>query len=218
MPKRKSPAAAPVTHGVLKSPYTLRTENDAAFLALETQFQAEYQPVGPTENQLVDQMVIAAWRRQRIWGVETSSLDMQLDADATDLARLAPVVDPATRVAFSMRRLADTSALPDLLLRYETTYNRAFDRAVGRLVFLQQLRRKRTRSEASQPEPAQPTPAKLRNEPLAAVPPPTAKNDRVPKKSSETTARSPRPYVLFAAKAAQAARALFSSVEPERSV
>jgi hypothetical protein len=53
------------THGIFKSPFGIRNEQDALFLQLEAEFIEEWDPQGPTETALVDQLVICRWRLRR---------------------------------------------------------------------------------------------------------------------------------------------------------
>src|SRR6266852_6246339 len=61
-----------VTHGLTAQYAVLPQENKEEFEDLFASFEAEYQPSGPTESLLLKQMVINAWRIQRLQGMETS--------------------------------------------------------------------------------------------------------------------------------------------------
>jgi hypothetical protein len=149
------------THGIFKSPFVLRNEQDALFLQLEAEFIEEWNPQGPTEAALVDQLVICRWRLRRIWEAEAAAIDLQMDDDAAELARKYKVIDEACRTATALKHLSDDSNFLNLLQRYDTSLSRQFDRA---LVRLRQLKRDR----APQPLPDQPDTKKLQNEPKPA--------------------------------------------------
>ena len=85
------------THGIFKSPYTLRNENDPVFLQLEGEFNEEWDPQGPTETVLVEQMILCQWRLRRIWAAETAGIAMQMDEDAAELAETYGEFDEAPR-------------------------------------------------------------------------------------------------------------------------
>jgi hypothetical protein len=157
------------THGIFKSPFVLRNEQDALFLQLEAEFVEEWDPQGPTETALVDQLVICRWRLRRIWEAEAAAIDLQMDDDATELARKYKVIDEACRTAAALKHLSDDSNFLNLMQRYETSLSRQFDRA---LVRLRQLKRDR----APQPQPDQPDTRKLQNEPEPAP----AENTKLP--------------------------------------
>ena len=149
------------THGIFNSPFVLRNEQDALFLQLEAEFTEEWDPQGPTESALVDQMVICRWRLNRIWATEAAAIDMQMDEDAQALAEKYGDFDEACRTAAAMKHLSDDSNFLSLMQRYDTSLSRQFDRA---LVRLRQLKRDR----APQPQPDQPDTKKLQNEPKPA--------------------------------------------------
>jgi len=146
------------THGIFKSPYTLRNENDPVFLQLEAEFNEEWDPQGPTETVLVEQMILCQWRLRRIWAAETAGIDMQMDEDAAELAEAYGEFDEACRTAAAFKHLADGSNFLNLLQRYDTSLSRQFDRALVRLRELQ-------RDRAPEPQPLQPDTTNLQNEP-----------------------------------------------------
>jgi hypothetical protein len=150
------------THGIFKSPFVLRNEQDALFLQLEAEFTEEWDPQGPTESALVDQMVICRWRLNRVWATEAAAIDMQMDEDAEALAEKYGEFDEACRTAAAMKHLSDDSNFLSLLQRYDTSLSRQFDRA---LVRLRQFKRDR----APQPLPDQLHTKKLQNEPKATT-------------------------------------------------
>src|SRR5437667_2383271 len=53
-------------HGLTAKHAVLENENEQEFQEMLEAFEAEHQPIGPTENLLVQQMVMAAWRLQRL--------------------------------------------------------------------------------------------------------------------------------------------------------
>lgn len=131
-----------VKHGIRRSIYALRNENEQDFLAIEADFLQTYQPQGPAEQFLVEQMIMCRWRSLRIWAVDTAGIDLQMDQDGPAFAITHTAADEPTRTAYSMRKLADDSSFPELMHRYETRYSRAFDRALTRLEYLQRRRQK----------------------------------------------------------------------------
>jgi hypothetical protein len=65
-------------HGLTAQHAVLSDEEDEEFQEIVTAFQDDYRPVGPAETLLVQQMSMAAWRLQRIRGMETGLLDLRL--------------------------------------------------------------------------------------------------------------------------------------------
>ena len=150
------------SHGIFKSPYTLRNEKDPVFLQLEAEFNEEWDPRGPTETVLVEQLILCQWRLRRIWAAETAGIDMQMDEDAQELENTYGQFDEACRTAAAFKHLADGSKFLDLMQRYDRSLSRQFDRAIGRLRELQRDRR-------PNPQPLQPDTANLPNEPKPAA-------------------------------------------------
>src|SRR5260370_18520302 len=86
----------------------LDTENPDESECLLSDFFARYQPAGPAEEDLVEEMVAARWRIRRMWVVETSLLNSEI------LAQLAKIVttDAGIQLAIAFRALsADPHAL-----------------------------------------------------------------------------------------------------------
>jgi len=75
------------SHGIHKSILVLRNESEPAFQKLEKELTEECNPVGPTEQMYVEQLIAAAWRLRRTWQTETAGIDLQMDQDAPQLAK-----------------------------------------------------------------------------------------------------------------------------------
>ena len=71
--KRRSSQNA-LTHGLTARATLLATEDHAAFEQHRAQFLAEYQPQGPTETQLVQELIDTSWRLNRIPALEADLL------------------------------------------------------------------------------------------------------------------------------------------------
>ena len=99
-------------HGLTSRAVVLPSEDLAAYRRLTQEFFDEYQPQGPTEKQLVQELAAAAWRLNRI---------PALEADL--LARATAPPAPESAIAFgtvgALRAIA-TSVVP-----FEATYYNA---------------------------------------------------------------------------------------------
>ena len=137
-------------HGLTSvSMIILDTEDPDEFERLLSDFFARYQPAGPAEEDLVEEMVAARWRIRRMWVVETSLLNSEI------LAQLAKIVttDAGIQLAFAFRALSDDSHALSLVSRYESRLQRTYDRAYRILRDLQQSR------PPAQPHDSEPSPA-----------------------------------------------------------
>jgi hypothetical protein len=151
------------SHGIFTSPVVLRNENNAEFRKLEARFLEEWAPQGPTEETLVEQMIVSRWRLSRIWQVEAAGIDLQMDEDAPEMERKYGEFDESCRTAAALKNLVDNSKFLDLMQRYDRSLSRQFDRALSRLRELQRDRAPLPEPEA-EPVPAQPSTNNLQNE------------------------------------------------------
>lgn len=113
-------------HGLLAQSIVLTGEDPSRFEALLDELYAEFHPVGPVENALVETLAVSRWRQMRLWALEGAGLNYQI-------ARQEESVDPSTRAALAFRTLSDQSRSLELLNRYESRYDRQFGRTLARL-------------------------------------------------------------------------------------
>ncbi len=133
-------------HGALSSCIVLPGEDEKSFQSLAAQLFAELRPVGSTEEDLVEMMAVARWRRTRVWALETSSLAKQMNQEFQ--AGGDPDPDPAAVASAAFSSLANETRTLDLLNRYESRYDRQYFRAHRRLLELQD---RRMRNEPDNP-------------------------------------------------------------------
>jgi hypothetical protein len=159
-----------------KKTIVLNCENEGEFREMLGRYAATYQPGSPVEEGLVNEMVAARWRMQRLRLIETALLDSEMQRE---LPEAETSDDAAFQLAFAFRRLVDESRAISLASRYESRLHRIHERSHRTLRELQQTRTQET-SEPVSPEPvhpqppAEPVPApddkKLRNEPTPPAP------------------------------------------------
>jgi hypothetical protein len=116
-------------HGLLAQTVVLERESEERFLELLDSYMQKHQPQSPAEAALVEIMVVAQWRLLRIWGLQKLALDL-------DIAAQDPELGPySVRAMYAMRGSPDTPPRPDVLQRYEITYDRQFKSALRLLEF-----------------------------------------------------------------------------------
>jgi len=142
-----------VRHGLTSKTLVLSNESQAKFDELLAAFIKKFQPADEVELELVTDMVAARWRLRRVWLIQTATLDLQMDRMDPEIAAQFQVITEPTRLSLAFATLANEQKSLQLLLRYESTYNRAFERAQKALEKMQ-----RTRVESMPTE-------ELRNEP-----------------------------------------------------
>lgn len=148
-------------HGLTSNKmFVLQNENPEAWAALLAQCVEGYRPATDLEHTYVEAIAFALWRLKRIYAVQTALIDLEMDDQAESFAATFDRADETIRKTQAIRSLLDDSDALTKLSRYETTLQRAHDRAVKNL---------QTLREMGQPQPAAPAPVipisqKLRNE------------------------------------------------------
>ena len=114
-------------HGLLAQTVVLERESEERFLELLDEYMQAHQPQSVTEAALVETMVVARWRHMRILGMQKLALDR-------DIAVQDPELGPSSvRAMYALRGSPDNPPRPDVLLRYEVTYDRMFKSALRHL-------------------------------------------------------------------------------------
>ncbi len=143
-------------HGLTARTLILSNESQTKFDKLMEAFLQKFQPADAVELELVTEMVAARWRLRRVWLIQTAALDLQMDRMAVEIAEQFTVITQPTRLSLAFTTLANQEKSLQLLLRYESTYSRAFDRALKTLERMQNNRKESTRKEELRNEPNPP--------------------------------------------------------------
>lgn len=117
-------------HALLARTIVLEDEAKERFRELLDALMEEYHPATTTQVMLIETMAIARWRLLRIWTLQKISLEREM---AMQDPSLGP---PEVLATLAFAKSAHTPE-PELLLRYETTYDRQFTRALKALRALQ---------------------------------------------------------------------------------
>jgi hypothetical protein len=121
-------------------------------------FAATYHPATPVEQSLVDEMVAASWRINRIRTIETVILDCEMIRKKPEIEKEYLQPDSHVHMAMALRTLAEESSCMALISRYESRLSRMHDRAYRTLLKLQQLAAepKKQQTDPKPPEPPKP--------------------------------------------------------------
>ena len=112
----------------------LQGESEELFNELLEHYMQTHQPQSATEASLVETMTVACWRLWRVWGAQKLALDH-------DIAVQDPDIGPTSvRAMFAMRGSVDNPKV-DVLLRYETAFDRQFKSALRLLESLSKHRK-----------------------------------------------------------------------------
>src|SRR3984957_7999734 len=109
-----------IKHGVLSECIVLPGERADSFQSLTADLFEEHRPIGSTEEDLVEMMAVARWRRTRVWAMETSCLAKQMKREFQ--AAGDPDPDPADTASAAFGSLANETRTLDLINRYESRY------------------------------------------------------------------------------------------------
>ena len=179
----------------------LTNESHTKFDELHQTYIETFQPANGVEMDLIDQMVASQWRLRRVWIMQTAALDLKMDQQDAEIAKKFNQIDQATRLTVAFTTLANDEKSLDLLLRYETTYNRLYQRAMNTLTRL----RRDNQIDGNRPEPI--TSEELRNDPPPPVAPPVS--------SPEITPGSPEFAKMIAQMSPEARMAYLSSLKSQ---
>lgn len=132
-------------HGLLARSVVLRNECNDGFEAAHAALRAELQPRTYVENELVEIMANANWRRKRAWHLEMAQLTHAIDARQS-------TGDPITDTALAFGDLCDHSTALRTLHRYEIRLSHEF---IRHLLLLDDRRNisKRTQSQTNTDAP-----------------------------------------------------------------
>ena len=109
-------------HGFLSKTLVLKTESKEAFQSLFLTLGDVVKPGDAFEDELFAVMVAARWRSVRLWAIEGSGLDFEIE-------KLNQPTEPAARNASKAFRNRSETTIPDLIRRYDDGYDRQFARA-----------------------------------------------------------------------------------------
>jgi hypothetical protein len=118
----------------------LANESHARFDKLYQSYIDRYQPADEVEMGLVNEMVAARWRQQRLWMIQTAGIDLEMDRMQEQLEKTMLQCPEPTRISIAFTWMANKGKAAELLTRCETTYSRMHDRAMKALKRLQEDR------------------------------------------------------------------------------
>ena len=157
-------------HGLASKTVVLTNESKTQFQQIFEAYIHQFQPVGEVEMDLVEEMTVAKWQQRRGWSIQTATLDHRMDLQDADLKAQFEGLDQATRLAIAFSAEANDSKALALLLRYEGTHRRTYNRAFQSLLDLQALREPTdTQIPQEQKLPNEPNPTNEQRNPDATA-------------------------------------------------
>ncbi|MEO7649946.1 MAG: hypothetical protein ABIZ80_05725 [Bryobacteraceae bacterium] len=152
---RAKSSANSLRHGLTSRHVILLSGEDGVeFQRLSDEDQQLFQPASIVEIELVRNMIAARWRVRRLWAMEATLLDEEINRPLSEFDD-TPDAGGAVLIAQAFRRLSDESRALSLISRYESRLQREHDRS---LRTLRELRQSPIPAPLSQvePEPSRP--------------------------------------------------------------
>jgi hypothetical protein len=180
-----------VRHGLTGKTLVLCNESQAQFDALTERYIRKFQPQDEVDMELIEDLVAARWRLQRVRLMQAAALDLEMDRQADEIEASFINIDEPTRVTLAFTKLANAEKSLELFHRYETTYERQYNRT---LKLLESKLETKLRNDPKTPSIPAP------NEPdfqAAAQPRPVTPIDHSPQhsKNCETTPTPDAPTI-----------------------
>ena len=114
-----------LTHGFRSSTVLLPGDDSAEYETLLTELSAHFDPAGLTEVRLIREMADAEWRLRRV----RTHMESAISRHIATLAAQNPALDPLELQSLAVETLHQTGCSYSTWLRYETKFERQYDRA-----------------------------------------------------------------------------------------
>jgi hypothetical protein len=136
---------AAVRHNALKHGFTAAeiilptVEEQIDFQQFRLAFEEEYKPVGPTEEVLIEDMVTARWRMNRLRKMEPGFFALRREVLKDGITEFS-TLDPQAQLALIVLDDARDTDTYGKMSRYEARFERSFYKALKELQRLKALR------------------------------------------------------------------------------
>ena len=120
-------------HGLTAKSMLVNSENREVFDKHAEAYYDKFEPSHHVDCNFVDEMIVCHWRQRRAWSYEAALLDIEMDRMTKEVEEKYGKIDHAARCALAFKSLADNSTALAMLLRYETTHRRAFQKPLTNL-------------------------------------------------------------------------------------
>jgi hypothetical protein len=122
-----------VRHGILAESIVLDSESAECFSEVLSTLQEELQPASSVESRYVETMALAEWRRLRLICIEKEQIAIETERQESANLSGSAEVKPIRLTARAFRAMSDESRAQELLNRYESRYDRQYQRAFNGL-------------------------------------------------------------------------------------
>ena len=143
--------AASLTHGLASDMVVLSYESEEEFKALRDEYFAEYQPQTRPQVDLVDQLVAARWRLNRVISLQGALMELQMDSQKPEIEEEFVSCSGEIRAAIAYQHLCDDSRALESLHRHEARLSAELRRTLKLLDA--QLKNQKLHPEPSDAQP-----------------------------------------------------------------
>jgi hypothetical protein len=129
-------------HGLASASILMDGESAEDFQLLLTDYMNQFQPQTAVETDLVETMAASRWRLRRILAIEAHQFDLEILDSKDQIKRMSKMkpMEQVDRLALVFQSLSNNGNSLTLLLRYEGSLNRTYDKALKQLLLLQSTR------------------------------------------------------------------------------
>jgi len=127
-------------HGLAAASIVIPGESAEDFQLLLAGYIDQFQPQTAVEAGLVELMAAARWRLRRLLAIETNLFELEMVSRRKQINTDHKGIDLEGRLAFVFQTMSDTGNTLALLIRYEASINRSYDKALKQLQQLQSNR------------------------------------------------------------------------------
>ena len=128
-----------IRHGASSQTVVLSNENPELFELLLNDMIQEFQPETPAELRAVQEMAVHKWRQNRLFGLQTTLVDFQMDRDKPEIDKTFQSVGQSVRTNLALQ---NTQGAWESYARNEIRLDRAYYRAFRHLAELKEHRKK----------------------------------------------------------------------------
>src|SRR5271166_2280174 len=122
-----------VKHGAFAKSLLLNNESPTALAKLRDEYFAYLQPTSPIERDLVEEMIVAKWLRDRFWRLENSTINYKMDEQKAAVEAKHHRIYGPSRTAIAHKDLYDNTSALSHIQRAQASNSRYYHRVLRQL-------------------------------------------------------------------------------------
>jgi hypothetical protein len=124
-------------HGLRSDAVVLPHEDHSQFDQLRDSYIQDFHPSTQSQLDLVETMAAARWRSNRLLSLETRLFEQEMSRHEETMEKEFTGLDGDGQLAWTLNKMASEGQSLALLIRYEGSLNRTYERALKQLQALQ---------------------------------------------------------------------------------